>query len=302
MSEPIPPFSEDGRSRPLWFWILLLISLQFFCLILGQSLGLGLASMLGIANFEHFMAELEKGHFLEHLQTLRLVLGISHIFLFLVPVWVFMRLYRRVEPWAKPFWKGYRPSVQHLVLGLTLSLAFFPLASYLHELNRLYLPEGWGNAEPSKIQALLMNMPQVSDLLANLILVGLLAGLGEELLFRGLLMGLLRRYGFGLHATVWLAALSFSLIHFDASAFVPRCLYGALFGYLLVWTQSLWIPILGHVLNNSWQLLWLYSQGESGGEETPVPLPWALGSLGLSGLLAWALYQRRVSENPEENA
>ena len=33
--------------------------------------------------------------------------------------------------------------------------------------------------------------------------------------------------------------------------FVPRMLMGALFGYMLVWTGSLWIPILMHFTNNA---------------------------------------------------
>ena len=32
--------------------------------------------------------------------------------------------------------------------------------------------------------------------------------------------------------------------------FVPRMLLGVLFGYLLVWSGSLWLPVIAHLLNN----------------------------------------------------
>ena len=37
--------------------------------------------------------------------------------------------------------------------------------------------------------------------------------------------------------------------------FVPRMLMGALFGYMLVWTGSLWVPMLMHFVNNGMAVL-----------------------------------------------
>ncbi|MCD4678761.1 MAG: CPBP family intramembrane metalloprotease, partial [Bacteroidales bacterium] len=33
--------------------------------------------------------------------------------------------------------------------------------------------------------------------------------------------------------------------------FFPRMVLGILFGYLFVWTNSLWVPIFAHFLNNA---------------------------------------------------
>jgi membrane protease YdiL (CAAX protease family) len=33
--------------------------------------------------------------------------------------------------------------------------------------------------------------------------------------------------------------------------FVPRMLLGVLFGYLLVWSGSMWLPVLAHFINNA---------------------------------------------------
>lgn len=53
------------------------------------------------------------------------------------------------------------------------------------------------------------------------------------------------------HVTIWVVAVIFSLFHFQFFGFMPRLLLGAYFGYLLVWSRSLWVPVLVHVFNNS---------------------------------------------------
>ena len=82
-------------------------------------------------------------------------------------------------------------------------------------------------------------------LLINLFVMALLPAIGEELTFRGLL---LRRVT---HVTIWAVAILFSAFHFQFYGFVPRMLLGALFGYTLCWTGSLWIPIAMHFTNNA---------------------------------------------------
>ena len=40
--------------------------------------------------------------------------------------------------------------------------------------------------------------------------------------------------------------------------FVPRLLLGAFFGYLLLWSGNLWLPILAHFTNNLMTILFYY--------------------------------------------
>lgn len=88
--------------------------------------------------------------------------------------------------------------------------------------------------------------------------IAVIPGIGEELLFRGLLQNIFRRIFKNDHAAVWVAAILFSAIHFQFYGFMPRMLLGALFGYLYVWTGNLLIPIVAHFLNNSVSLIALY--------------------------------------------
>jgi hypothetical protein len=40
--------------------------------------------------------------------------------------------------------------------------------------------------------------------------------------------------------------------------FIPRMLLGVMFGYLLIWSGSMWIPVLAHFINNAIGVLGLY--------------------------------------------
>jgi len=54
-----------------------------------------------------------------------------------------------------------------------------------------------------------------------------------------------------IHAAIWVTAFIFSAIHVQFYGFLPRILLGAAFGYMAVWSGSLWLPILAHFINNA---------------------------------------------------
>ena len=101
-----------------------------------------------------------------------------------------------------------------------------------------------------------------TDLLMNILIIGIAAGVSEELFFRGCLQRLLTTGGVNTHAAVWIAAAVFSTVHMQFFGFVPRLLLGAYFGYLLVWGRSVWLPAGAHALNNSIYVvaMWLYKR------------------------------------------
>lgn len=85
--------------------------------------------------------------------------------------------------------------------------------------------------------------------LMPILATSLIAPVGEELLFRGVLQSVLTvRFGavIGLVASAFL----FALIHADVVLFLPIFCMGLLFGWLYRITGSLWAPIWLHMLNN----------------------------------------------------
>lgn len=138
-----------------------------------------------------------------------------------------------------------------------------------------------------------------SQLIVAMIVVAVLAGVSEELLFRGVLQNITLRASGNPHVAIWFAAFVFSFIHFQFYGFFPRMLLGALFGYLYYWTKNIWVPIFAHFVNNGFTLLmaYLYSTKavEVNIEDTKsVPLTMALGSLLLTALILRWFWMKRV--------
>lgn len=102
----------------------------------------------------------------------------------------------------------------------------------------------------------------ILGLITGILVVGIITGIGEELFFRA---GLQRLLGerMSKHVAIWTAAIIFSIMHFQFFGFVPRMLLGAYFGYLYVWTGTIWVPIFAHAFNNSLVVVmsWLQARG-----------------------------------------
>ncbi len=136
-------------------------------------------------------------------------------------------------------------------------------------------------------------------LIVNLLIIGIFAGLSEELLFRGCFQRLLITGGVNRHLAVWIVAFSFSALHFQLFGFVPRVLLGAYFGYLLLWSGSIWIPVTAHVLNNMMFVLTAWRHIRTSGLETldNEPVLWSLPatvlSIALTAIALYILWRRR---------
>lgn len=125
----------------------------------------------------------------------------------------------------------------------------------------MYELENWARMKEDEMMRLtlyLTDFDGLGELLAGVLVIGVLAGVGEEYLFRGILQAKLHRYTGNAHAGIWIAAVIFSAIHFQFYGFLPRMLLGALFGYLYFYSGSLIYPILAHVLNNTFTVIAVY--------------------------------------------
>ena len=91
----------------------------------------------------------------------------------------------------------------------------------------------------------------LSSLANNIILIGILPAVGEELLFRGIVQQLFKKMYGNAHVAIWISAALFSALHLQFFGFLPRLVLGAMFGYMLEWSGTLWLPIIAHFLNNT---------------------------------------------------
>ena len=165
------------------------------------------------------------------------------------------------------------------LLALAGLIAATPAMNLIISLNQsLSLPESLSSIEnalrsmednAARSISLLQGDHTVGNLIMNILIIGVLAGFGEELFFRGTFMRLMTTGRINPHVAIWTVAIVFSAMHLQFFGFVPRTLLGAYFGYLLYWSRSLWIPIITHAANNiiyvCWQ--WVY---EPSGKDAPI--------------------------------
>ena len=166
--------------------------------------------------------------------------------------------------------KGEKELKGERVWAVVLMLVALPAINLLAHINeQMALPafleplEAWMKTQEETAKTLtdqFMHVTTFGGLIINLLLMAVLPAISEELTFRGVLMNLfkvkgdeaMRREGESVpHLAIWCSAILFSAIHLQFYGFVPRMLMGALFGYMLVWTGSLWTPILMHFTNNA---------------------------------------------------
>ena len=196
-------------------------------------------------------------------------------------------------------------------LAITIVIVFYvislPAMNWLVEMNKaMSLPSWMAGIEQAmrtaednaaEVTQEMLNINSVGQLILCVLVVGVMAGLSEEMLFRGAMLRTMQDSRLGNHAVVWITAILFSAFHMQFYGFVPRMLLGVWLGYLFVWTGSLWVPIIAHTLNNSTVVLMSYLSNkgvipEGFGDNLGLPaagsFPW-LATCSLIASLALAI-------------
>jgi membrane protease YdiL (CAAX protease family) len=146
-----------------------------------------------------------------------------------------------------------------------------------------------------------LDVKSVLGLSGNLLIIALLAAIGEELLFRGVILRLLFESTKNIHLAVLISAVLFSSLHMQFYGFLPRTVLGILFGYIFIWSGSLWLPIMLHFIFNGISVVaaYLYNIGKIGTDidsfgqtENDIVV---IVSLLASLLLMFILYKLRVN-------
>ena len=203
------------------------------------------------------------------------------------------------------------PDVRMTVSAIMVMLVSSPLMSWIIDWNAsMHLPESMSALEAS-IRSMedsaagavdmILGPHDIPNLIVSILIVGVLAGFSEEIFFRGALQRLLASARIGNIASIWTAAFIFSAIHMQFFGFVPRLLLGAYFGYLLLWSGSLWLPVLAHTVNNSLYIILKYTTGS--GDIEPASAAGSAAVIAISAILTaaglWILWKNRVRPDTE---
>lgn len=246
-------------SRPNGPWTSLIILLG---LTLACSVGIQVVVLLlGVITGGSLTEVLSSGGDLSSLSSrpffLYALLVSSSFATFLLPG----ILLQRLEPYFNYFPVEIRSNYLLYLIAVGIMFAFGPIMQLVGEANmHMNLPDNWASVEnwmrtqEDSMATLTERIVMVDSwglLFANILVMAVMPAIAEEYYFRGSLMHIIQRLVKNYHITVWISAIIFSAIHVQFFGFFPRMILGVFFGYMFVWTQNIWIPILAHFVNNA---------------------------------------------------
>lgn len=244
-------------SSPPWYKLIFVLFLIFVFFLFTGIIGLLVVMMSYNLSLTEVMAVLDNPE-ASNVAALKLLQIIQTIGLFVCPSFIASFFFGSgVISYLK---MDTRPSFFSVVLVVFIMVIWIPAVNYIAGLNsRLDLPQSLNKLEEEigalrdnygRLTNLFLDTKSVSDFIVNIIVMAVLPAVGEELLFRGIFQRLFITWTRNIHWGIIISSLLFSFFHFEFYGFLPRLLLGMLFGYLFVWTTSIWIPMLAHFTNN----------------------------------------------------
>jgi uncharacterized protein len=307
-----------GGDKPATPWLYLLILLAYVVLCLG-FFG-NLVPIVVVSGFYGWDFDLAMSSVLspygspDNWLPLILFVGISSTGTFIIGPMLFAWLNLKLPLGTFfSFPTGSRPYIYLAIL----MFCFMVVNSVFVLWNQnLQLPEfmsgaeQWMQAQEAKMADLtnyLTAFSTVSQLLLGLLIIAIIPGIGEELLFRGILQNLFGRMVRNPHVVIWFTAFLFSAIHMQFYGLIPRMLLGALFGYLYYWSGYLGLAMLAHAFNNGLSLLLIYAYQQQLTTISPVgpesvPQWWVILLCLVIGILALTKFKAQFQGQLKEES
>ena len=233
------------------FILLMLLFVSFIVFNALGMIGVSLIDAPSLSDFENTAT----------IQSLKFLQAFSSIGIFIVPSFLFAYLTSKSL--------NFNPvSRQQFLLTVAIMCFTIPLINALALWNEgLHLPsflsglEDWmrsAESQAMQITEAFLKVDHWSGLFLNILIIGVIPALGEELLFRGVIQKELFSINGKIHLSIWITAFLFSAMHLQFLGFIPRFLIGGLLGYLFYWSGSIWLPILAHFVNNAGAVILSY--------------------------------------------
>jgi membrane protease YdiL (CAAX protease family) len=285
-----------GAGTQLMIFISLALgSLVVFSLTVGQLIstftGVPLSAMSDAAQW---------GRYPNMIWHFRIFTLLNFLALYLVPSLLFgyfadprpLQFLGLRRPWQPVYW----------IAGIVLVAVSTPMVEGLGILNGWLKLGGelqeWmvrKEAEAQRLTRFLLSGNQPADLVANLVFVAVLAGVGEELFFRGVLQRIFIQLTRSPWVGILLSAALFSAFHQQFFGFLPRLALGALLGAIYWYSGSLWTAILVHFLYDALLVTLIYFNPALAGDpnatlagRSALPLTAAVSAV-LTAVVLWQM-------------
>ena len=191
------------------------LSSRLLALLCLMGIGLVVASILGVM-VSRF--------------GLLAMLTVQDVLAFIVPAIAMMAIFYR-RP-LQTMWLDRAPSWKALLVVAVFYIVSLPAMNWIVALNEsMSLPPFLSGVEQvmrsledsaAETTKQLLDINSIGQLLACIFVVGFMAGLSEEMLFRGAMLRTMQDSRLGTHAAVWIVAFIFSAFHLQFYGFIPR--------------------------------------------------------------------------------
>ena len=197
------------------------------------------------------------------LTFLRGMLVVQFFALYIIPVFLFARF---CDPKPTQYLGLTSAKPLYIILGVAVLIVALPFVDWTGTINQNLIPETttigkWMKASEesaAKQIGFMLKRNTVQDLFLNLVLVAVFAGIGEELLFRGVLQRLFIKLFKNPWAGILVTAFIFSAIHLQFYGFIPRFILGILLGLIYWYSGSLWPAMIAHFAYDAFAVVMIW--------------------------------------------
>lgn len=291
MQDILRKFAEEKRRRVAVISGIALTAIISFIMLLGAD---GTMDPSIILNFDPiFMLALQAA------QSIFLFFGIPLLFVLVI---------------LRVSFKDFFPLLnwQELLYTFLIAICGMVVISAIGEWN-MNLDFGdsafakWARASEDFLKVVTEHLTTFSSFghfLLAFVVIAIIPGIGEELLFRGLIQSNFKTALGSHHAAIWITGFIFAAIHLQFFGLAPRMLLGVLFGYLYHWSGKLSVAMLAHTVNNGVAVILLYLVQSGKIEMTEAQMdasaPWpAVLIFGALGTFLLVSFKKNVSIHHE---
>ncbi len=252
----LPPFTKI-------IFVLMLIILGLIIAVMGS---LFLTMIQYHADMTKAIFLLSNANDPSTLPLLKEIQILQSVFLFIVPALISGALFERSS--LGYFGMNKIPSGMMLTIIFLIMMVSLPLINGLVSLNEMMkLPAAFRGMEKwmketedqaAQITEKFLDVHSIGGFSVNMLMIAIIPAIGEEMMFRGLLQRLLGEWFKNFHVSIIVTAFLFGAVHLQFYGLLPRMMLGVMFGYLYLWTGTLWAPVFAHFINNGSAVLISY--------------------------------------------
>jgi len=258
-----PLYSEPPKP---WYSIIILVLMFFAGMFIGQFLGLFISIITTDLSLSEVPELLSLPLTEEKKAAILMLQGLGAIGGFIIAGLVYLVIVERIQ--LSALFNLKQINLWAIILTIIIVISFMFVNTVFIEWNMNFSFPGflsgfeeWAREKEEELKLItdfLTEFNSFGQFIIVFIIVAVIPGIGEELIFRGILQNKFHLFFKNIHVAIIVTAILFSGFHMQFFGFLPRLFLGILFGYIYYWSGNLWYPILGHFINNGFTLILIY--------------------------------------------